>query len=334
MLAPNWLGDAVMATPFCARLRERLPSARVSLFCRSYVADVFRGSPAVDRLIEYERSGGVCGRISAVRRAKPAGGYDVCFTMPPSFAAGLIALSSGARRRVGYRFECRGFLLTDALPGSRYRSRHLSAAYLGLIERLTGMRETEAPLPAVAPPDGWRDAVHRRVAANDYVVLAPGATYGSSKVWPIERFSVLARRLADRTGWPIVVVGTAPERDGASRILEDARAAGKNLAGVCTVGELICVLRGSRITIGNDSGPVHLAAALGRPTVAVFGPTSVEWTAPRGVAVRIVRGEAACSPCFKRECPEGIPECLLNVSVDEVYHAAALLIEEGAGGNR
>lgn len=331
VLAPNWLGDAVMATPFCAVLRRRFPSARVSLLCRSYVAEVFRRSPAVDALVEYERRAGLRGRISAVRRSRPSRGYDLCFVMPPSFAAALVALASGARCRVGYRFEGRRFLMTQSLPGSRCRASHLSEAYLALLELVTGVREASVPFPAVAPPAGWEETVERRVGVRDYAVLAPGATYGSSKVWPIERFGELASRLAARTGQPLVVVGAAAERSNAARILDLSPAPGVNLAGECSVAELLAVLRGSRVTVGNDSGPVHLAAALGVPTVAIFGPTSVDWTAPRGSAVRIVRGEAPCAPCFKRECPQGSAECLLNVSVDEVYHAASLAMEENAG---
>jgi heptosyltransferase-2 len=322
-----------MATPFCLALRRRFPTAAVSILCRSYVADVFRGNPAADLVTEYVR-GDVPRSMVAARRMRPRVGFDVCFVMPPSFAAALIALSSGARRRVGYRFEGRSFLLTDSLPTSRYRTGHLSAAYLGLLEHVTGIREADLPLPAVTPPAGWRETAHGLTGERDYIVLAPGATYGSSKVWPIDRFGSLARRLADQTGWTIVVVGAAGERSVGSRILAEAGIAGENLAGATTLGELISILRGARITIGNDSGPVHLAAALGRPTVAVFGPTSIEWTAPRGVAVRIVRGEAACSPCFKRECPAGTLECLLMVDVDEVYHAAARLIEEDTGGKQ
>ena len=162
-------------------------------------------------------------------------------------------------------------------------------------------------------------------------MLAPGATYGSSKVWPIERFGELASMLAARTRRPVVIVGSAAERSNAARILDLSAAPGVNLAGECSVADLLAVLRGSRVTVGNDSGPVHIGAALGGATVAIFGPTSVDWTAPRGPAVRIVRGEAPCAPCFERECPRGSAECLLNVGVHEVYHAASLAIKENAG---
>lgn len=331
MLAPNWLGDAVMATPFLAALRGALPEAIVSVLCRSYVRAVYERSPSVDRLVAYERKSGVRGRIAAARRMRPRGGFDACVVMPPSFAAALVAAASGARRRVGYRFEGRGILLTDSLPGSLYRQRHLSEAYLRLLEPMTGRREEETPLPVVVPPEEWGAVARRLAGTEDYFVLASGATYGSSKVWPVERFGALARLLGKRTGWGAVVVGGAAERERSSRILDDAGVVGRNLAGECSLPELISVLRGARLVVGNDSGPAHLAAALGRPTVAVFGPTSVVWTAPRGRAVRIVGGEAECAPCMKRECPDGVPTCLLSVSVEEVALAAARLIEEDTG---
>ena len=123
-------------------------------------------------------------------------------------------------------------------------------------------------------------------------------------------------------------VGTAPESEALARIIRSAGENGINLAGKCSVRELIAVLRGARIVVGNDSGPVHLSAAMGRPTVAVFGSTSPEWTAPRGAAVRVLKTNAECAPCFKRECPDGDPRCLTGLEADQVYETAVRLIEE------
>jgi heptosyltransferase-2 len=325
--APNWLGDAVMATPFLFALRSRRPQGVVTIFCRAYVAELFRRCTAVDSIVEHERRS-VWARASAISSSAPRAGYDVCFVLPPSFSSVFVSIFSRARRRIGYGGQGRGSMLTDALPPSGYRATHLSMAYLRLLEVVTGGHEEEAPPPVVVAPESWRATAERVSNGGRYFVLAPGSAYGSSKVWPHERFASLAARLASRTGWLPVIVGRADEKAGGETI---ARASGVNVvncAGTLSLGELISVLRGSSATIGNDSGPVHISAALGKPTVAIFGPSSAAWTAPRGRAVRIVAGKADCAPCFERDCPKKDAVCLSRVGVEEVYRETVSLLEE------
>jgi len=328
VLAPSWLGDAVMATPFLFALRERLPGAGIILVCRDYVAEVFKRSPAIDSIVEY-RGRGIRARIAAARGAS-ANGFDVCFVLPPSFSAALVSFSSRARRRIGYAGQWRRILLTDALDEAGYRTGHLSAAYLRLLERYTGAAEPRLPLPAVIPPHSWRTTALELAGGDSYFVFAPGATYGSAKVWSHERYAALARLLLDRTGGTAVIIGRNEEREAAAALAKNIGTEARNLAGTLSLEELLAVLRGARITIGNDSGPVHVSAALGVPTVAVFGPTSAGWTAPRGPAVRIVREDISCAPCFKRECPFGSPRCLAQIGVDRVFEAALSLNNTGS----
>lgn len=329
VLAPNWLGDAVMATPFLFMLRSFFPDALVHVLCRSYIAEVLRRCSAVDALFDYERAGGFRGWLSALRGNRPVRGWEICFVLPVSFSSALLALLSRAHRRIGYGGELRGAFLTDVLPRSAYRSRHLSLVYTRLAERAAGREAGEIPLPVVVPPYEWDQVLEREKLVESYFVLAPGATYGIAKVWPAERFAALGARIAAETGWRIVVVGTAAERENASAVLESSGVEGRNMAGECDVGGLLCVLRGAKLVIGNDSGPVHLSSAMGRPTVALFGSTDRGWTAPRGGAVSIVAGEADCSPCFERECPTGEPRCLLDITISDVFESAIRLIEEG-----
>jgi len=326
VLAPNWLGDAVMATPFLLVLREWFPGALITVVSRDYAAELFRRNAAIDFVVAYR--GGVRACIAAARKHMSTKGYNACFVLPPSFAAALVSRACRARRRIGYGGQWRSILLTDALPERGMRAEHLSKAYLRLLERFAGRLVPAVPLPVVVPGEGWKEAADAAGGHAAYFVLAPGATYGSSKVWPYARFAELARRLVERTNWTAVCVGREEEREPASALLGTVGNAGRNLAGRLSVSELVSVLRGARITIGNDSGPVHIAAALGVPTVAVFGPTSVDWTAPRGTAVRIVKGDIECAPCFKRRCPYGAAECLMRVDVARVHTAAVSLIEE------
>jgi heptosyltransferase-2 len=326
VLAPGWLGDTVMATPFLSALRERMPHARITVLARESAAELLRRSASVDAVVAHGR--GRWARLAAARREGARGRIDVCFVLPPSFSAALASAASRARRRIGYGGACRRLLLSDALPTEGYRTEHLSRAYLRLLERLTGREEAVVPAPRVVPSDEWRERAAGLAGASAYFVLAPGATYGSAKVWPEARYAELAALLARRTGLVAVIVGGAGERGGAEALRAGIGAGARNLAGELSVADLVSVLAGARLVVGNDSGPAHIAAALGVPTVAVFGPTSVDWTAPRGAAVRIVRGRIECAPCFERRCPRGDRACLVTVEAREVFEAAVSLIEE------
>jgi len=329
VLAPNWLGDAVMATPFLFMLRRALPERSVFLLCRSYVAPIYRHCSAVDHLAVYERRSGIRGALRAVREHVPGRAREICFVLPVSFRSALIAVLSGTGRRMGYGGDFRRALLTDALPSGAYRSGHLVEAYGALVELATGRAAGKAPLPVVVPSYEWEKDIDAFGLEEGYVVISPGAEYGGAKVWPAERFARVASLLARRMGRRLVVVGSSAEAERGGEILSGAGiGTGLNLAGKCSVDELLSVLRGASLVVGNDSGPAHIAAAMGRPTVAIFGSTSPAWTGPRGSAVEIISSGVDCSPCFERECPKGEALCLERIEPEEVVERACGLAGE------
>jgi heptosyltransferase-2 len=316
-----------MATPFLLSLRRRNPDTVISVLCGDYVSEIFRRSSPVDGLVSIDRRRRLREVYAALRQNRPEKGWEICFILPRSFSSALHGWLSGARRRIGYGGEMRGPLLTDALPGEGYRDGHLSAVFMRLLGLVNGQNPGEVPLPVVVPPYEWEGVLTRLKLEGEYFVLAPGATYGSAKMWPTAGFADLAALLARKTGWRLLLVGTEGERACAGEVLEGAGAGGVNMAGRLTMAELLSVLRGARLIVGNDSGPVHCAAAMARPTVAVFGSTSPDWTAPRGDAVRVVSHPVPCSPCFKQECPDGDPRCLVEIGVDEVFDAAIDMVQ-------
>ena len=326
--APNWLGDAVMATPFLFVLRRFYPDMSIHLFCRSYVSEVFRRCSAVDHTIEFGPRRTVAARLSALRGGRPRKGWSTGFVLPPSFSSALVMLLAGVRRRIGYAAGMRRLLLTGSLPERHGRTEHLSRLYIGLAEHAADSVAEEVPLPVVVPPYQWREILAGKGLGEPYIVMAPGAAYGTAKEWPLDRYATLARRLAEHTALPVVAVGAAAEAKPLARMAESAAVPVRSMAGECSPGELLSVLRGAELVIGNDSGPVHLSAAMGRPTVAIFGSTSPAWTAPRGVAVRVVSSDVECAPCFRRSCPEGEPTCLLDIDVEVVFQASRDLLEE------
>jgi heptosyltransferase-2 len=327
VLAPNWIGDVVMATPFLSLLRKENPGDFITVMCRDYVSDLLRRSAFIDDIITYRREGGVSRAILALRAGSPDGGWDAAFLLPMSFSSALIAFLGGTARRIGYRSGGRGWLLTDPVKPSRHRTIHLSEEYAALARVYSGSGDDVVPEPCVIPRYDWKEQLAGFGLRGGYAVLAAGAAYGPAKVWPSGRFIDLAARLREEKGLRIVTVGSAGEREYLDTITEAGDDA-VNLAGRSDVGELMSILRGADLVVGNDSGPVHISAAMGVPTVSIFGSTSPVWTSPRGPRSRIVTSGADCAPCFRKECPQGDARCLRDITVDEVFQAAIETMRE------
>ena len=327
VLAPNWIGDVVMATPFLALLRKYNPDDFITVLCRDYVSELLRRSAFIDDLITYRRDGGVTKAILALRARRPDQGWDASFLLPVSFSSALVAYLGGTTRRIGYRGNGRDWLLTDPITPQDHRKIHLSSEYAALAGQYSGAGEEVLPAPCVIPPYDWKRRLESFGLGGSYAVFAAGAAYGPAKVWPAERFAKLAARLKSEEGLRTVTVGSAKEEkylDNITGTDEDAL----NLAGRSCIGDLMSILRGAAIVVGNDSGPVHVSAAMGVPTVSIFGSTSPVWTAPAGLRARTVASGADCSPCFRKECPEGDTRCLRDITVDEVFDAAVEILRE------
>lgn len=318
-----------MAIPFLFVLRKTFPERSIHLLCRSYVEAIYRHCSAVDHLVVYEKARGIRGALLAIRREVPKESREICFILPVSFHSALLSVLAGARRRIGYGGELRGMLLTDPLPSDEHRSGHLVDVYTRLISRIYGTEVEEAPLPVVVPSYEWEKEIQSFGLEEGYVVLSPGAEYGGAKVWPADRFARVASQISRHSGKRIIVVGSEREAGVGDEILSMAGiGTGRNLAGRCNVVELLSVLRGASLVVGNDSGPVHISAAMGRPTLTIFGSTSPAWTAPRGRAVEIARVDIDCSPCFERECPQGDTRCMNEIEPRIVVEKACRLLGE------
>lgn len=244
--------------------------------------------------------------------------YGTLLLMAGSFRSALQGFLSRVPERIGYATDMRRILLTRPLKPPGSREHHHSLDYLRLAEVAGGSGTPHVPAPAVEP------------SSTPHAALFPGARYGGAKRWP--GFRELAFRLTKETGLKTVLYGSADEReyllDLASGIECCSAASGLDIPG------LAAALMGSVLTVGNDSGGVHLAAALGIPTVTIFGSTSPEWTAPMGRHAARVTAGLECSPCYRRNCPRGEAECLRRISAGEVLNESlALLKRSGEYGN-
>ncbi len=332
--AANWLGDAVMSLPALRAIRERYPEAHIAILARPWVADLYAREPFADRVIAYTAGRGardLAGKWRAAR-ALAAQRFDCAILLQNAFEAALVAWLARIPRRIGYDRDGRGLLLTDAVPVPKpgETPRHERFYYLELLHRagITG----STPVDDEVRLDGRAGALEaglarlRELGIDGLVVgVSPGAAYGSAKRWPPERFAEAASAVASAVGGRVVVFGSAGERplceSVAARIRDSV-----NLAGRTTLGEFVELAAACRVFLTNDSGAMHVASALGVPTVAVFGATDEAATGPAGPRARVVREPVECAPCLLRECPID-HRCMIRLEARRVAEVALELLK-------
>ncbi|GAB4535405.1 MAG: lipopolysaccharide heptosyltransferase II [Thermodesulfovibrionia bacterium] len=334
----NWIGDSVLTLPAIRAIRKGFPDAHISILVKPWVSDIFKGNPHIDEIILYNIS--KLKLIKGLRRRQ----FDMAILLQNAFDAGLIAWLSGIPERIGYRTDLRGPLLTKAIPvDSSILKRHQVYYYLNLINSI-GI-ETDDHQPYIHLMDDEREWA-RRLLNNSFNIedgfpllltppligLNPGATYGSSKRWLTERFAELIRRIVDELNGRVIIFGSPSEVRLVDEIIRELDTDNPlpithytsrilNMAGRTTLRELIALISECDVFITNDSGPMHIASALSVPTVAIFGSTNPSTTSPFGEGNRVVYKGLPCSPCLKRECPEGHLRCMKDITVHDVFSA-------------
>jgi heptosyltransferase-2 len=336
--AANWLGDAVMSLPALRALRERFPRAYIAVQARPWVADLYAREHFPDHIIPYVSARGAAdwsGKWRAARALR-AENFDCAVLLPNSFDSALVVWLAGIPRRIGYNRDRRGLLLTDAIPPPAPGEipRHERFYYLELLRR-SGIL-SESPVSDAIHldcADTARQAGEARFRelglAAPVIGVSPGAAYGGAKRWLPERFAEAACHLAAELGATVAVFGSQDERAIAETVagqLCASRIGLRNFAGETTLRQFIDLAAACRIFITNDSGAMHVAAALGVPTVAVFGATDHEATGPTGPFVQVVREPVECSPCLLRECPID-HRCMTRVSAGRVAQAGLDLLK-------
>lgn len=303
VIAPNWIGDALMAQPLLMRLKQS--GANVHVLAPEWVAPVVRRMPEVDEVIAAPFRHGPLqlGSRWGLGRSLKRRGYDAAFVLPNSWKSALVPFFARIPKRIGYVGELRYGLL-NLLHRTEQSSMVLHYA------RLAGEPDTPLGRPELRVSQEEILETRRRFGIEgEYTVLCPGAEYGPAKRWPY--FRELAARLA--TG--AVVLGSSNDEQAAAGI------PGKNLVGRTSLDEAIRLIAGAAAVVSNDSGLMHVAAALGRPQVALFGSSSPEHTPPASPRARVLWLKLECSPCFERECPLGHFRCMKEITVEQVLAA-------------
>ncbi len=324
--APNWLGDAVMALPAMAAIRAALPDSHLTIAALASVGPIFdEDTPAApDAVLTVTRATG--------RDALAAGGFDAALLLTNSFRTAYEARQARIPERWGYRGNLRGWMLTRAAATPRTKV-HQTEYYAALAASLGFARGDATPRLAVRPATLARaDVLLERsgAAGRPLVGFAPGAAYGHAKRWPPARVAAVIARLASERGATCVVVGAAGDRDAAreieSGLPRDVRVV--DLTGRTDLRLLAGVLGRCDAFVSNDSGAMHLAAALGVPVVAVFGPTDDRVTAPPAGHDVLIH-DVFCRPCMLRDCPID-HRCMRGITADAVFAAVARRLDAGA----
>lgn len=335
--ATNWVGDGVMSLPALETLRERFPTSEIVLVVKPWVADLYLHHPAVNRSIVYDAAGehhGPRGLSKLVEQIR-AEHFDLAVLFQNAFHAAWMAWRSRIPVRIGYGLEGRGFLLTDSVPvPSPALYGHQSNYYLQLLFR-AGLVDRVAPVETIRldvenSEKVWaaRQVKSLGLGGPRFLVgLTPGAAFGPAKRWLLDRYAKLADRLIGALNADVLIFGSPAEKPLAEEIAHDMGHTPVVMTGETTLRQLMALLVQCRLVITNDSGPMHLAAALGLPVVAVFGSTDENATGPVSPLARVVRHPVACSPCGLRECPIDF-RCMKGVTVDEVHRTALGLVKE------
>ena len=328
VLSPNWLGDAVMALPAIADVRRRFRDARLIVAARRSVADLFTMVPDVDQIVALEWKGHVHGRRAlrqdtAAIRALDA---DAAILLPNAFSAAWLVRRAGIRERWGYAADFRRLLLSRAIQRPR-RTMHQAEYYQYLVR---GLGMESGPLePTLLVPDGAMVGARTLLNSRNWslsrplVAMAPGAAYGTAKRWLPGYYANVASSLV-RTGAQCVLVGSRGDietTEWIQRLIPDAqREHVLDLTGVTTLSSLVGVIALARAFVSNDSGAMHVAAAVGTPVTAIFGPTREYETRPlprAGARASVLIHPVWCRPCMLRECPID-HRCMKGLSPDRV----------------
>src|SRR3984885_3480023 len=329
--ATNWIGDAVMSLPAIRAIRNRYPDARITVLAKPWVAALYEGELSIDRVITLEAASGARdwkAKWDLARRLRNESdaSFDLAVLLPNSFESAAVVWLAGVKRLVGYARDGRSWLLSDAiaLPTKGEIPRHERFYYLEMLRR-AGLIEAIPDVPEIRL-DGIAEA--RRRGAELFakagvklpvIGVSPGAAYGAAKRWLPERFGEAAAHLAGEAGGSVAVFGSAAERPMCEEV---ARASGgRNFAGETDLRSFIDMTAACHLFLTNDSGAMHIASALGVPSVTVCGPTDESATGPLGPAARLVREQVECAPCLLRECPID-HRCMTRVTADRVVEAA------------
>jgi heptosyltransferase-2 len=335
----NWIGDSVMSLAALREVRRLFPEHHLTLLVRDWVSGVFENQGLVDEILPMESNSS---RLRPwVRLVSKIRHFDSALLFQNAFRAALVTRLAGIPKRIGYKTDGRALLLTHrARPRIKELNRHQIYYYLDLLYQ-TGLSSQDylndphfrPDIHLTASDDGMQRAKQllRSVGVSEgqpTVLINPGAFYGSAKRWFTNRYAALAERLIEKDQAQVILIGSEGEKLIAEEIQSFTRHPLKTLTGQTDLPALMGLLSQCDLLLTNDSGPMHLAAALDTPQIAILGSTDEIATGPFSPRAQVIHKHVECSPCLLRECPIDL-RCFSRIEVDEVYESARALLHNG-----
>ena len=332
IIGPSWVGDTMLMQPMLARLKQLYPASRIDVLAPPWTAALLRAMPEVTEVIINPFPHGALqpgARYQLGKRLRTTQ-YDRAIVLPNSFKSALVAFFAHIPLRTGYVGEARFGLLNDARWLDKRRLPLMVERYAQLAEAHRGSIPHPLAYPRLAVSAAQRDATLHKLGltlTKPIAVFCPGAEYGSAKRWPVAYFAEIAQRLQQQ-GYAVWLIGSAKDKEVAGKIIAMGNPACLNLCGSTDLTDAIALLACAKLVVSNDSGLMHLAAALNIPMLALFGSSSPQFTPPLSAQAHIIRIAIECSPCFKRECPLGHFNCMLQLTPNLVWEKLQLISRE------
>lgn len=331
VIGPSWVGDSVMAQPLYHRLHQRHPGLELHVFAPQWTLPLLARMPEVARAHLNPFGHGALRLVERWRVARQLAreGFDQVIVLPNSLKSALIPLLAGIPRRTGFIGESRYGLLNDARELDEKVLPMMVERFCALAEERKQPLHRPIPHPSLTVKAEQQGEVVARLGldmSRPVVAFCPGAEYGPAKRWPAHHFAELARRFAEH-GYAVWSFGSAKDSEIGAEITRLSGGIAVNLCGATGLDEAIDLMGLARLAVCNDSGLMHVAAALGVPLVAVYGSSSPDFTPPLSEQAAIVNLNLPCSPCFERTCPYGHTDCLEKLQPELAWDAAQRLIE-------
>ena len=327
IVAPSWIGDTVLAQPLFMRLHERTPCLQLDALAPRWVAPVLERMPEITKLIDSPFAHGDLSLKARHRLARQLaqGGYQRAYILPNSIKSALIPFFADIPERIGFVGESRYGLINRRHTLNKAQLPQMAERFAQLAEAPGTALPRPLPLPRLHS-DSWQRAATLASLGIELpeklAVFCPGAEYGPAKRWPARHFATLANALADQ-GYAVWLLGSPKDRAIGDQIVDHTDLARRphNLCGATSLTQAIDLLAAAAFVVCNDSGLMHVAAALDRPLIALYGSSSPGFTPPLSVRAKIISQDLDCSPCFQRTCPLGHLDCLNKLDPQRVLDA-------------
>lgn len=323
VISPSWVGDCMLMQPMLARVKQRHPGCRIDVLAPPWTEMLLRQMPEVDDVIinPFPHGALQLGARHDLGVQLRDAHYDQAIVLPNSWKSALVPFFAQIPLRTAFVGEFRYGLLNDA----RKLDKHRLPLMVERFAQLAECKGDDIPRPLANPrltvAAGQRDAVLKKFGLTldkPVAVFCPGAEYGPAKRWPIAYFAETAQRLQQQ-GYAVWLAGSGKDKEVGDKIVALGNSGCRNFCGMTNLAEAIVLLSCAQLVISNDSGLMHLAAALDRPLLALFGSSSPQFTPPLSAQAQAIKLDIRCSPCFKRECPLGHFDCMMKLTPDRVW---------------